>query len=87
VNDFVSVMFYVLYLVPLVRQMTEVLDQFTERYGPHQDILRLIFEELKEDFLSGYEKFLWTHRQQEGGSSTSSQRNRSFEASPKFIAS
>jgi len=37
--------------------MIEVLDQFTEGYGPRQDILRLLFEALKEDFLSGYEKF------------------------------
>jgi hypothetical protein len=43
-NDFDSVMFYVLYRVPLVRQMIEVLDQFTEQYGPRQGILRLFLE-------------------------------------------
>jgi hypothetical protein len=56
VNDFVSVMLYVLYLVPLVRQMIEILDQLTESYGTRQDVLRLFLEKLEEDFLAGYEK-------------------------------
>jgi len=36
--------------------MIEVLDQFTEGYGSRQEVLRLLFEDLKEDFLSGSEK-------------------------------
>ena len=60
-NDVVPVMLNVFYLVPLLSQTVEVLDEIIQCMGPCEHVLGFLLQELEEDLLSRDEEFSKHH--------------------------